>query len=192
MPKKTITFIAAVFYCGYLLADTPGKAEMYGSNITFEGVKNIGGYTFYWSMERMDSIDKVTEDATFYMMPTHGAPYSYWFWGINNTTKKSTDTIHFHNYYSPDYVIILNGVKNDSIAYTQKELSNANNIVSEGNTDSISNKQLIADAKAFRRKHYVKVGGFIAAGVVALGGLIWFFVRRRKKKPMDESYGLDG
>ncbi len=186
MLKKTITFIAAVFYCGYLLADTPGKAEMYGSNITFEGVKNIGGYSFYWSMERMDSVDKVTEDATFYMMPTHGAPVSYCFWGINNNTKKSTDTVYFHNYYSPDYVILLNGVKKDSIYYTQKELSNANSIVSEGNTDSIANKQLVAAAKAAKRKHYVKVGGFIAAGVVALGVLLWFFVRRRKKKETEE------
>jgi LPXTG-motif cell wall-anchored protein len=184
MYKKTITFIAAVFCCAYSFADTPGKAEMYSSTVSFQGVKTIAGYTFYWSMERMDSVDRITGDTSLSMMATHGAPFLYWFWAVNNSTKKSTDTVHFHNYYSPDYVIILNGVKNDSIYYTQKELSNANDIVQEGNTDSIANKQLVAGAKAARRKHYTKVSLFYLAGIAGLGGLTWFFVRRRKKKTL--------
>ncbi|MGG9961894.1 hypothetical protein [Ferruginibacter sp. SUN106] len=182
MYKWTITFIVALFYSVCLFADTPGKAEMYESKISFQGVTNIAGYTFYWAMERSNTADVVTTDSSFYMAASHGAPYSYSFWAINNITKKSTDTIPFHNYYSPDYVIILNAVKNDSIYYTQKELSNANDIVHEGNTDSIANKQLIADAKSFKRKHYIRVGLFCVAGIAGLGGLIWFFVTRRKKK----------
>lgn len=182
MYKKIVTLIAALVYCAHLFADTPGKAAMHDSRISFQGIKNIGGYTFYWSMERMPGADTVSTDASFYMMSTHGAPVSYCFWGINNSTKKSTDTVYFHNYYSPDYVVILNAVKNDSIYYTQQELSNANDIVQEGNTDSISNKQLVADAKTARRKHYVKVSLFYLAGIAGLAGLIWFFVRRRKKK----------
>lgn len=155
MYKRIITFIAAVFCCVSLFADTPGKAEMYESKVSFQGVKSIAGYTFYWAMERSDKADAVTEDSSFYMAASHGAP---------------------------DYVIILNGVKHDSIYYTQKELSNANDIVHEGNTDSIVNKQLVADAKAYKRNHYIKVSLFYVAGIAGLGGLIWFFVRRRKKK----------
>jgi LPXTG-motif cell wall-anchored protein len=79
-------------------------------------------------------------------------------------------------------VIILTSVKENSIYYTEKELSNANDIVKEGNTDSIANKQLIADANAAKRKHYIKISLFIVAGVAALGGLVWFFTRRRKKR----------
>ncbi|WP_460561211.1 LPXTG cell wall anchor domain-containing protein [Ferruginibacter profundus] len=186
MYKRIITFIAAVFCCVSLFADTPGKAEMYESKVSFQGVKSIAGYTFYWAMERSDKADAVTEDSSFYMAASHGAPYSYSFWGINNASKKSTDTIFFHNYYAPDYVIILNGVKHDSIYYTQKELSNANDIVHEGNTDSIVNKQLVADAKAYKRNHYIKVSLFYVAGIAGLGGLIWFFVRRRKKKAAEQ------
>ena len=182
MYKKTITLVAIIF-CGIqLFADTPGKAKMHDSKISFQGVKDIPSYTFYWAMERGDKADMLTSDTSFIMISSGGAPYSYSFWGINNSTKRSTDTVRFYNYYSPDYVIILNAVKNDSVYYTQKQLSNANDIVSEGNTDSITNKQLITDAKAAKQKHYVKIGLFTAAGVAALSGLVWFFVRRRKKK----------
>jgi LPXTG-motif cell wall-anchored protein len=114
------------------------------------------------------------------MSATRGAPYSYLFWGINNASKKSTDTIHFRNYYAPDYVIIINAVKQDSIYYSRKELSNSNQIVSEGNTDSIANKQLITDAKKAKQQHYTKNILFYLAGIAGLGGLIWFFVKRKK------------
>jgi len=184
MHKKVIPLAAIILCCIQSFADTPGKAKMHDSKISFQGVKDIAGYSFYWAMERGDKADVLTTDTSFIMLSSGGAPYSYCFWGINNSTKKSTDTIRFYNYYSPDYVIILNAVKNDAVYYTRKALSNANDIVSEGNTDSIANKQLIADAKAAKRKHYFKVGGFITAGVVALGGLIWFFVRKRKKKTL--------
>lgn len=182
MYKKLVAFSTAVFCCICLLADTPGKAVMHDSKISFQGINNITGYSFYWAMERGGNADAVTTDTSFYLMASHGAPYSYSFWAINNNTKKSTDTIHFSNYYSPDYVIILNAVTNDSVYYTRKELSNANEMVNEGNTDSIANKQLVADAKAVKRNHYVKISLFVFAALAATGGLIWFFVRRKKKK----------
>lgn len=182
MHKKIIPLVVVFFCMANSFADTPGKATMYDSKISFQGIKNLTGYTFFWAMDRSDKTDTINNDVSLNMMSSRGAPYSYSFWGISNSTKKSTDTIQFSNYYSPDYVIILNAVKNDSIYYTRKELSNANGIVSEGNTDSIANKQLVADAMATKHKHYTKFGLFALAGAVALGGLIWFFVTRRKKK----------
>jgi LPXTG-motif cell wall-anchored protein len=181
MHKKIIGFAFAVFCSSYVAADTPGKATMHESKITFQSAKNIPGYTFYWAMERAGNTDTLTADASFYMAASQGAPYTYIFWGVNETTKISTDTIHFSNYYSPDDVILLSAVKDNKIYYTKKELSNANDIISEGNTDSIANKQLVADAKAAKRKHYTKIGLFVLAGIAALGGLILFFVRRKKK-----------
>jgi len=180
MYKKIIGFALAAFCSTYVAADTPGKATMHESKITFQSVKNIPGYTFYWAMERGGNADTLTADASFYMAASQGAPYSYIFWGVNDINRRSTDTIHFSNYYSPDYVIILNAVKENKINFTKKELSNANDIASEGNTDSIANKQLVAEAKAAKRKHYTKISLFVLAGIAALGGLIWFFVRKRK------------
>jgi LPXTG-motif cell wall-anchored protein len=182
MYKKIIGFALAVLCSTYIFADTPGKATMHESKITFQAIKDIAGYTFYWAMERGGEAGALTTDTSLIMAGSQGAPYRYLFWGINDINRRSTDTIEFHNYYSPDYVIILNAVKEDSIYYTKKELSNANDIVSEGNTDSIANKQLIADAKSAKRKHYIKISLFIVAGVAALGGLVWYFIRRRKKK----------
>jgi LPXTG-motif cell wall-anchored protein len=182
MYKRIITFTTAVFCFVCLFADTPGKAVMHDSKISFQGVNNIAGYTFYWAMEDADTAGAVTTDSSFYMSATRGAPYSYLFWGLNNSTKKSTDTIHFRNYYAPDYVIIINAVKQDSIYYNRKELSNNNQIIDEGNTDNIANKQLITDAKKAKKQHYTKIILFYLAGIAGLGGLIWFFVKRKKKK----------
>jgi hypothetical protein len=185
MNVKLFVLLIAVICCCNIKADTPGKATMHESKITFQAIKTIPGYTFYWAMERGGDADTLTADTSLYMAASQGAPYAYIFWGVNDINRRSTDTIHFSNYYAPDYVIILNVVKENVISYTKKELSNANDIVSEGNTDSISNKQLIADAKAAKRKHYVKISLFVLAGIVALGGLICFFVRRRKKAEMN-------
>jgi hypothetical protein len=182
MYKKTALLIATFFYSIFVIADTPGKAEMHESKVTIEGINNAPDYVFNWRMHGEDKVSSVMNGASLYLQGSQGAPYSYFLWGVNKNTLKATDTITFSNYYSPDYVILINAVKNDSIYYTQKELSNANKIVNEGNTDSITNKQLVADAMNAKRKHYTKFGLLALSGVVALGGLIWFFVTRRKNK----------
>jgi len=179
--KIFFILITAVCFCN-AKADTPGKAKMHESKVTFQGVKKIAGYSFYWKMEHADKGDVFTTDSSFILLSSGGAPYRYSFWAINNATQKSTDTIPFDNYYAPDYVVIINAIKNDSIYFTKQELSNANKIVHEGNTDSIENKQLVADAKAAKNKHYLNTTLYCLAGAAGIGGLIWFFARRRKKK----------
>jgi len=187
---KIIFVIAFVsFFNIDLLADTPGKPVMHSSTVTFQGVKQIAGYTFYWEEIDSGKPDTITTDRSVYMAASAGRPFMYRFWGINDINRRSTDTIHFLNHYSPDYVVILEKVKEDSIYCTQKELSNANTIVSEGNTDSIANKQLIADAKSAKQKHYTKIGLFVLAGLAALSGIVVFFIRRKKKSTATQGTG---
>ncbi|MGC4101356.1 LPXTG cell wall anchor domain-containing protein [Ferruginibacter sp.] len=189
MIKRSLA-VCSILLCNiYAFADTPGKAEMHSSKISFQGIKDMTGYTFYWSGKNMDNAEAITADTSLDMMSSHGAPFSYWFWAVNSSTKKSTDTVLFSNYYSPDYVIILHAIKNDSLYFSKQELSNANKIVSEGNTDSISNKQLVADAKAAKRGHYTNIILYSVAGLAGLAGIIWFFVRRRKKKQEEQIQG---
>ena len=104
-------------------ADTPGKATMYDSQISFQNIEKFAEFNFYWKRERVDQPQLITKDISVSMESTHGAPTEYYFWAVNKVTQKSTDTIEFHNYYAPDYVIILNSI-NDSIRFTKKELSN--------------------------------------------------------------------
>lgn len=182
MNKINMLLTIIVFSFFSVKADTPGKAKMYESKVSFQDVKKNSGYTFYWKEEGKDKYDTIVSDSTMILASSAGAPYSYWFWGINNVTKKSTDTIQFHNYYAPDYVVIIKDVKLDSIYYTQKELSNANKIITNENTDNIKNKQLISDAKKAKQNHYTKIILFSIAGIVALAGLIWYFIKRKKKK----------
>lgn len=182
MHKNIFLPLICFAICFAAKADGPGKAQMHQSKVSFQNVKQLKGYTFYYDFHYGDKQGIITNDTSLIIPPSGGAPDSFTFWGINNSTQKSTDTILFSNYYSPDAVIILSGVKNDSIQYSSIELSNANEITSEVNADSIANKQLIADAKAAKRNHYIKVSLFSLSGVAALGGLIWFFIRRRNKK----------
>ena len=182
MAKNILLLLSSVVYCFAVKADTPGKAKMHESKVSFQNVKQLKDYTFYYDFNYGDNHGAIIADTSLIIPPSGGAPDGFIFWGINNKTKKSTDTILFSNYYAADAVIILSAVKNDSIQYSNKQLSNANEILSEGNTDSIANRQLIADAKKAKQNHYIKVGLFSLAGAAALGGILWFFVKRRKKK----------
>ncbi len=179
--KQLLTLILIVS-AQYTFADTPGKAKMHPSKVSFQNLASLTDYQFYYRATRSnnDSI-YVLKDVSVIIPSSGGAPDGIEFWGVNNSTKKHTDTIEVNNYYAPDYVFIINKIQNDSIYYTKKELSNANEILSEGNTDDIANKELIADAKKAKQNHYIKIGGFVALGVAALGGIVWF-LRRRKKQ----------
>ena len=182
MAKNVFLLIFYIVYCFAAKADTPGKAKMHDSKVSFQNVKQVTGYKLHYKFNYGGQEGSIITDTSLIIPSSNGAPDDFKIWGINSVTQKSTDTVIFRNYYSPDAVVILAAVKNDSIQYSLIELSNANEIVSEGNTDSIANKQLIADAKSAKRNHYIKVSLFSLAGVAALGGLTWFFIRRRKKK----------
>jgi hypothetical protein len=164
------------------VADTPGKATNHPSKITLQNVTSLGDYTLYWKKHYQDTTIVVTADTSLVIPGSGGAPDGAQFWGIHKKTNKSTDTITFSNYYDPDYVLLLNGMRGDSIRYVQEELSNQNEIVKTANKDSINNKQLVLDAEKVTRNHTLKNVLLGALAGVALGGLTWFFIRRRKKK----------
>jgi hypothetical protein len=180
--KQLIVFILLICTIN-LFADTPGKATMHDSKISFQNVTNTSHTTFYWQMENAKEVSMLTSDTSFFMSASRGAPVEYKFWGINShvSPPMSTDTISFHNYYSPDYVIIINSIEGRKINYTKKELSNKNEILSEGNTDDIANKDLIKDAKKAKQNHYLKICVFIGIGIIALLAIVWY-VKKRKKQ----------
>jgi hypothetical protein len=179
--KQGLLFV--LLFCTInLFADTPGKKEMHDSKISFQNISNKAHCIWHWQQENSTDIIHFWNDTSFYMSASRGAPISYKLWNTNEyvTPAMHSDTILFHNYYSPDYVIIINSLGGEKIRYTQKELSNKNTIVSNEDVDSITNKQLIADAKKAKQNHYLKIGLFSALGLAALGGIIWFFKRRKK------------
>jgi hypothetical protein len=171
-------------------ADTPGKATNHASKVTLQNVSSLGDYTLYWRKHYHDTTIIVTGDTSLVIPGSGGAPDGATFWGIHKKTKKSTDTITFSNYYDPDYVLLLNGMRGDSIRYMQDELSNQNEIVKTANKDSISNKQLVLDAEKVTRNHTLKNVLLGALAGAALGGLTWFFIRRRKKKEKDAATNI--
>jgi hypothetical protein len=178
--KQLLTLILIVS-AQYTFADTPGKAKMHPCKVTLQNLEKFTNYTFYYTRQYAGDSVFTLKESSIIIPPSGGAPDQIGFWGTNTVTKQNTDTITVDNYYAPDYVFIINKIQNDSIYYTKKELSNANEILSEGNTDDIANKELIADAKKAKQNHYIKIGGFVALGAAALGGIIWFLKRRKKQ-----------
>jgi hypothetical protein len=155
---------------------------MYASKVTFQNVQQLPGYTFYYHFHYGDAKGIFNTDTTLVIPPSGGAPDGFELWAVNNNTNKSTDTVIFSNYYSPDEVIILSGVKNDSLLYTSAGLSNKNEIVSDTNTGSITNKALVREAAAVKKKHYGKIAAYSGAALIALAALTWFFIKRKKKQ----------
>lgn len=164
------------------MADSPGKREMHPSKVTFQNIQQLAGYTFYYQFHYSGNTGTFTADTTLIIPPSGGAPDEVQVWAINNKSKKSTDTITFSNYYAPDEVIILSGIKNDSLLYTKAGLSNNNEIVSDTNTGSITNKELVKEAEAVKKNHYYKIVAYSGAAVIALTALVWFFIKRKKKQ----------
>lgn len=181
MPKRTLLAVIGIALLQLAMADTPGKKEMHASKVTFQNVQQLAGYTFYYHFHYGDAKGLFSSDTTLVIPPSGGAPDGFELWAVNNKTNKSTDTVTFSNYYSPDEVIILSGVKNDSLLYSRAGLSNKNEIVSDANTGSITNKALVKEAEAVKKKHYYKIAAYSGAALIALAALIWFFVHRRRK-----------
>jgi hypothetical protein len=183
--KQLSLCIVSLLSASVCMADTPGKATNHPSKVTLQNVSSLNDYTLYWKKHYDDTTIIVTDDTSLVIPGSGGAPDEAWFWGIHKKTNKSTDTITFSNYYDPDYVLLLNGMRGDSIRYMQDELSNQNEIVKTANKDSINNKQLVLDAEKVTRNHTLKNVLLGALAGAALGGLTWFFIRRRKKKQQE-------
>lgn len=181
MHKKIITAASALFAFTATQADSPGKKQMHDSKVSFQNVKQLAGYTLYYDFNYGSKTGVIAADTSLIIPPSAGAPDGFVCWAINNSTQKSTDTINFRNYYSPDEVVLLTGIKNDSIVFKKIELSNKNEIVNTKDTGSISNKALIQEANALKRNHYYKLTAYIVAAVAALVALVWYFIKRKKK-----------
>lgn len=176
--------MTAVFFCLFAKADSPGKREMKPCKVSFQNIKQWNNYTFHYSFHYGDAAGLLQADTSLVIPGSGGAPDGFAFWAIHNKTGKSTDTVTFYNYYDPDKVIILTGFKGDSIRYSNAELSNANEIVTSTNTDSIANKTLVEEAASVKRNHYYKIAAYSGAALIALAALTWFFLKKRKKQTL--------
>ncbi len=181
MHIKLITTVITTIILLHAKADSPGKKQMHDSKVSFQNVQLLAGYTLYYNFDFGDRTGVIAADTSLIIPSSGGAPDGFICWAINNRTQKSTDTINFRNYYAPDEVVLLKGIKNDSIMYSKLELSNKNEIVKTADTGSILNKVLIKEADTVKRNHYYKITAYIAAAVIALMVLVWYFLKRRKK-----------
>lgn len=149
-------------------ADAPGKQPMSESKISIQNISRLADYDFYWQVE-YDSAKSIMVDTILLIPSSGGAPYNAAFWGVHKTTKQSTDTLSFENYYAPDYLIMIDTIANNKFRYTKKEISNNNAGGVSGDKDDLD----------YAKNSSTKIILLSAISLIALILLVWFFIRRK-------------
>jgi LPXTG-motif cell wall-anchored protein len=157
-------------------ASPPDKEKMQPSTIRFQNLQVAKEYTFYWRADHGSFTYIFTKDSSFNIPADEKHPDGGYFWGINSLTKKATNTIEFRNDFSPDRLILLKAIINDSIWYDEQKIANANVLTKTGST---ADKPVVI-AKTATPKTSVIL--FIIAGVVALATIVLLLFRNKKKK----------
>jgi len=178
IPMNTAIKLTFLFCCFTLVtfASPPNKGKMQPCKIRFQNLQAAEGYTFYWRADHGNFTHFFTKDSTFIIPADEKKPDGGYFWGINSTTKSSTNTIEFRNNFSPDKLIIINAVVNDSIVFTQHDIANENTIGQQSNED---------ESKEIKKEEPQESNNTLlfSVGVAALAAAVaLFFIRRNKKK----------
>ena len=171
--KLTILFCCCAFV---VFASPPNKEKMQPCKIRFQNLQAAKDYTFYWRDDHGNFTHFFTKDSSFVIPADDKRPDGGYFWGINSITKKSTNIIEFRNNYSPDLLIIINAIINDSIFYDKKEIANANVL------NQIDNTKPEASPSTKETKLQTSTILFIVASIIAAVTIFLILFRRNKKK----------
>jgi hypothetical protein len=181
MNTRSFLLILLSLATNFVSADAPGKKAMYSNKVSFQNTRKFDQFDFYWKFES-DSARSFNSDTSFIIPGSAGRPMGAQFWAVNKKTKNHSDTIHFQNYYDPDYVIILDSIASKLI-YHQTSLSNKNQLTDNAGADEVENKDLVKDAKKANINHLIKMIAWGAASAIAFILLVWLFIRRKHRLP---------
>jgi ABC-type Fe3+-siderophore transport system permease subunit len=158
-----------------VLGSPPNNEKMQPCTIRFQNLQVAKEYTFYWRADHGSFTYIFTKDSSFSIPADEQHPDGGYFWGINSITKKATNTIEFRNNFSPDRLILLKAIINDSIWYDEQQIANAN---------VVAKKDRTADKPVIERTKTPKIftALFVIAGFMALVIIILFIFRNKKRK----------
>ncbi len=179
--KKIFVTCIAIACILILKADEPGKPVNHDRRVTIQNIVSLKDFTCYWHKHYGDSTITLSGDTMMLIPGSGGAPDGAEFWAVNNKTKKSTDTIYLSNHYDADLVMGLEGVTGNSISYSSTSLSNANKLVETKDTNAVNNKELVKEADAESQKHYTKIILLCTGAALAIGLLVWLYIKRKRK-----------
>jgi hypothetical protein len=151
-------------------ADTPGKKPMGDSRITVKNINRFSDYDFFWIGKYSNKMIIIKSDTTVAVPGSGGAPDNGLLWAVNRSSKTSTDTLYFENYYAPDYEVAIDTIDNNKLRYSKREISNNNSsggIIADENEGSGGNNMITL---------------FATISLAALLMLVLFFMRRKKKE----------
>lgn len=153
-------------------ADAPGKRAMSESRISIKNITRLTGYDFYWKFGD-NAETMVTEDTSVSLPGSGGAPYNAIFWAINKASNTSTDTLHFENYYAPDFEVTIDTIVNNKFRYQKKEIANNNaGGIFDGDKNGTGSRSTTI---------YVLAG----ISLLALILLVWFFMKKKNSSQIN-------
>jgi hypothetical protein len=108
-------------------------------------------------------------------------PLLVFIWAVHNKSKKTTDTLVYDSYYSPNKIVTIKAIKNDSLVIDETALSNENKIVeTEINNDTLANQDLLLEAKQPKNQQS-NIILYSMIGLVALIGMALLYRGMKNK-----------
>lgn len=157
-----------LFFTAFVFADMPGNKARSNVQANFKNVSTLENYTL--QILDYDKTIAITQDTLYTIYASRGVPHQVAVFAVYNNTN--TDTLYLSESEQRNIEITFTGVQNNKLVYTTA-YSNINS------GDTLSNaKNTTADAlKKFWKTNELLIG----VSVVALVGLIAFFLWRKRK-----------
>jgi hypothetical protein len=178
---KLLLIIALIVPTNNSYADTPGKAKMSDSKVVLEGLNQFSTYQFFAAPSYKAAFEIKDTNNTITIPASGGAPNSLLVWAISKVTNASTDTLTFNNYYDANKVVTVSAIENNKIVHSIQELSNNNVVINGKISTRIEDETIVAEAEKINSKNKLKNGLLVSAAILGLGGLIYFFMKRKDR-----------
>ena len=151
-------------------ADMPGNTPRSDVTVTIKNVQLLGGYVLHVLDYDKDII--IAHDTVYNIYASRGVPHSIMIWAVQNSS--TTDSLFFDEFQQNNYVVELKGVSGKNILYDLKQTP-----VSTGDAaDSLVNGAADVSLADIWKTNELLIG----ISFVALLGLIFYFLWRKKKK----------
>ncbi len=167
MKEKGLLFICLLIISKAVFADMPGNVPRQDVTAKFINISSLGNYTLHVLDYKSDYI--LTHDTLYNIYASRGVPHNILVYAEHGKSQ-FTDTFFLSEFEQSDYEITFTGVQNNKLQYGLKSTA----LQGQNKTDE---KGITKEVKNFWKTNEILIG----VSLVALLGLIVFFIWRKKK-----------
>ena len=167
MKKKQLLFICLLIISKAVFADMPGNKPRQDVTASFINISTLGNYTLHVLDYKSDYI--LTHDKLHNIYASRGVPHNILVYAEQGNSQ-FTDTFPLNEFQQSNFEITFTGVQNNKLQYDLKSTA----LQGQNKTDE---KGITEEVKSFWKTNELLIG----VSLVALLGLIVFFIWRKKK-----------